>query len=80
MTKTEKKQQIHSLIDTVEDDNKLEEIQEFVNYMINEDIIEWESLSKEEQNSISKGLDQLNRGKKVDYEDVKKKYLEWLRK
>ena len=80
MTRTEIKQHIHSLIDTVEDDNKLEEIQEFVNYMVNEEVIEWNSLSEGEKKSIGIGLEQLNKGEKIDYEDVMKKYPEWLRK
>jgi len=80
MTKTEIKQHIHSLIDTVEDDNKLEEIQEFVNYMINDNVVEWESLSEGEQKSIGTGIEQLNNGDKIDYEDIKKKFPEWLRK
>jgi hypothetical protein len=74
MTKTEIKHNIHSLIDTVEDEGKLEENQEFVDFVINNETIEWESLSAERRASIERGLEQLNKGEKIDYEDIKKKY------
>ncbi len=78
MTKTEIKHNIHSLIDTVEDEGKLEEIQEFVDFVINNETIEWESLSAEERASIERGLEDLEKGNIISYEEFRKKHLKWL--
>ena len=80
MTKTEIKQNIHSLIDNVEDETVLEQLQEMIKYMATEGTTNWNSLSEAERKSIEEGLKQLNNGEKIDYEDVKKKYPEWLKK
>lgn len=80
MTKTEIKQHLHTVIDSVEDESKLEEIQEIVDYLVNDEVIEWESLSEAERASIERGLKQLDAGEKIDFEDIKKKYPEWLKK
>lgn len=80
MTKTEIKHHIHSLIENVENEFVLEQIQEIVEYMANDGITNWNTLSDAEKKSIEEGLSQLNNGEKIDYEDVKKKYPEWLKK
>ena len=80
MTKTEIKQNIHSLVDTVDDEAVLEQIKEMVEYMATEDVVNWNSLSEAERKSVEKGIEQLNRGEKIDYEDIRKQYPEWLRK
>lgn len=79
MTKTEIKQNIHSLVDTMDNENILIQVKEMLESISN-DSISFVKLSKEEQNSIRKGIDQLDNGKKIDYEDIKKNYPEWLRK
>lgn len=80
MTKTEIKQNIHSLVDTVDDEAVLEQIKEMVEYMATEGVVNWNSLSEAERKSVEKGIEQLNRGEKIDYEDIRKQYPEWLRK
>jgi hypothetical protein len=80
MTKTEIKHNIHSLIDTVEDTNKLEEIQEFVDFIINTRTIEWESLSESERRSVEEGLEDVKAGKTISYEQFKKKHSKWFEK
>lgn len=78
MTKIEIKQNIHSLVDIVEDVGALSQIQEMlVSYK--EEKLKLSSLSDEERKSINKGLDQLKNGEKIDYEDIKSKFPEWLR-
>ena len=78
MTKTEIKQNIHTLIDTVEDEVTLIQIQEMIESI--GDPLSLSSLSNEERKSINTGIEQLNKGEKIDYEDIKKKFPEWLRK
>ena len=80
MTKTEIKQNIHLLVDTVDDEAVLEQIKEMVEYMATEGVVNWNSLSEAERKSVEKGIEQLNRGEKIDYEDIRKQYPEWLRK
>ncbi len=79
MTKTEIKQNIHSLVETMDNENILIQVKEMLESISNESI-SFGSLSIEEQTSIQKGIEQLNNGEKIDYEDVKKNYPEWLRK
>jgi hypothetical protein len=79
MTKTEIKQTIHSLVDTVEDEVTLVQIQQMLE-SISEDSLTFSSLNDDERESINTGIDQLNKGKKIDYEDIKMKFPEWLRK
>lgn len=79
MTKTEIKQNIHSLVETMDNENILIQIKEMLESISNEPI-SFSKLSIEEQKSIQKGIEQLNNGEKIDYEDIKKSYPEWLRK
>ncbi len=79
MTKIELKQNIHSLVDTMDNENILIQVKEMLESISNESI-SFGSLSIEEQRSIQKGIEQLDKGEKIDYTDIKKKYPEWLRK
>lgn len=79
MTKTEIKQNLHSLIDTVEDEGALAQIQEMLE-SITENPLALSSLSEQERISVNTGIEQLNNGEKIDYEDIKKNYPEWLRR
>lgn len=79
MTKTEIKQNIHSLVETMDNENILMQVNEMLESISNESV-SFSNLSTEEQKSIQKGIEQLNNGEKIDYEDVKKNYPEWLRK
>ena len=80
MTKTEIKQNLHSLIDNVENENKLEEILEFVDNVINENTISWDSLSKEERDSIERGLEDTEKGNTISHEEFRKKHSKWFAK
>ena len=79
MTKTEIKQNIHSLVETMDNENILMQVNEMLESISNESV-SFSNLSTDEQKSIQKGIEQLNNGEKIDYEDVKKNYPEWLRK
>jgi archaellum component FlaC len=79
MTKTEIKQNIHSLVETMDNENILIQVKEMLESISNESI-SFSNLGKDEQKSIQNGIEQLNNGEKINYEDVKKNYPEWLRK
>lgn len=79
MTKTEIKQNIHSLVETMENENILMQVKEMLESISNESV-SFSKLGKEEQSSIQKGIEQLDKGEKMDYEDIKKNFPEWLRK
>jgi len=79
MTKTEIKQNIYSIVETMDNENILIQVKEMLESISNESI-SFSNLSKDEQKSIQNGIDQLNSGEKINYEDVKKNYPEWLRR
>lgn len=79
MTKTEIKQNIHSLVETMDNENILIQVKEMLESISN-DSISFGKLSIEEQRSIQKGIEQLDKGETIDYEDIKKNYPEWLRR
>ena len=79
MTAIKIKQNLHSLIDNLEDDHILELINETVTQIV-KDKLKWDLLSEEEKKSISTGLKQLENGEYVYYEDMKKEFNEWKRK
>jgi len=79
MTKTEIKKNIHSIVETMDNENILIQVNEMLESISNESI-SFGNLSTEEQKSIQKGIEQLSNGEKIDYEDVKKNYPEWLKK
>lgn len=77
MTKTEIKQSIHDLVDTVEDESKLEQIQEMLGYWVNKEEV---SVSPEEMEAIEEGLKDVEEGRTISYEDFRKKHSEWFGK
>jgi predicted transcriptional regulator len=77
MTKTEMKQSIHDLVDTIEDESKLEQIQEMLGYWVNKEKV---SVSPEEMEAIEEGLKDVEEGRTISYEDFKKKHSEWFGK
>lgn len=79
MTKTEIKQNIHSLVDTMDNENILIQVKEMLE-SISDDAVSFGNLSIEEQSSVRKGIEQLDKGEKTGYEDIKKNFPEWLRK
>ena len=80
MTKTQIKNNIHSIIENIEDDYVLQQIQDVVQNIAEDKKLSWDSLSKQEKESIEKGLRQIERGEVVDYEEIKKNFSEWLKK
>ncbi len=80
MTAIKIKQNLHSIIDNLEDNHILELVNEAVNQIIEDKKLKWDSLSNEEKNSILTGLKQFEDGEYVDYEDMKKEFNEWKRK
>lgn len=77
MTKTEIKQDIHSKIDLLEDDQKLENLREIVDFIVNDEEV---VLSEEESAAIEEGLKDVEEGRTISYEDLKKKHSEWFGK
>ena len=80
MTAIKIKQNLHTIIDNLEDDRILRLVSEMVNQIIEDKKLNWDSLSEEEKKSIETGLEQLERGEKIDYEDIKKEFPEWIGK
>ncbi len=80
MTAIKIKQNLHSIIDNLEDDLILEQINEAVTQIVEEKKIKWDSLSEEEKKSIETGIEQLDRGEMIDYEDLKKEFPKWIGK
>ncbi|MEO8210565.1 MAG: hypothetical protein ABI840_08380 [bacterium] len=72
MTAIKIKENLHSIIDNLQDDHILELVNEAVNQIIEDKKLNWDSLSEEEKKSIETGLRQLDNGEKIDYEDIKK--------
>ncbi len=77
MTKTEIKQHLHSVIETVEDESKLEEIQEIVDYLVNNEKV---VVTSEEMEAIEEGLKDVEDCRTISYVDLKKKHSEWFGK
>jgi len=73
------KQNLHSLIDKVEDIELLEQMNNILNNKLNDSKISWDSLSEEEKKSIETGLRQLENGEGVDFEEINKSFNEWLK-
>ncbi len=80
MTAIKIKQNLHSIIDNLEDDLILEQINEAVTQIVEDKKIKWDSLSEEEKKSIETGIEQLDRGEMIDYEVLKKEFSKWIGK
>jgi predicted transcriptional regulator len=80
MTAIKIKQNLNSIIDNLEDDHILEMINEAVSQIVEDRKVKWDSLSEEEKRSIETGLEQLDRGEMIDYEDLKKEFPKWIGK
>ncbi|HWA06196.1 MAG TPA: hypothetical protein VG961_06580 [Ignavibacteria bacterium] len=80
MTTTEIKRHLHNQIDTIEDLDKLNEIKEIINFIVNEEVIEWESLSEEERKGIEEGLKDVEEGRTISYDEFRKKHEKWFQK
>ncbi len=77
MTTTDLKSKIKKKIDKINDVELLEEFNSIMNYLTSgkED---WNKLPPELKEAVEEGLQQLNTGNKVSYEEVKKRNSRWF--
>jgi predicted transcriptional regulator len=73
------KKNLHSLIDKIEDNNLLEQLNKLFIDALTNSRISWSSLSDEERASIERGLNQFENGEGIDFEEVDKRFDEWLK-
>jgi len=74
------KKKLHSLIDKIEDNSVLEQLNEIFTEALNNRKVSWASLNESEKESIERGLKQLENGEGIDFEEVNKRFDEWLRR
>lgn len=78
MTSLELKENIKKKLDRIEDITILKEADNIINYIsLDRDI--YKDLPEELKNAIEDGLTQLDNGKKISYEEVKKRNARWFR-
>ncbi len=77
MTTTNLKSIIKSKVDEINDIEILEEVNSIMNYLTSgkED---WNNLSAEIKEAVEEGLQQLNAGNKISYDEVKKRNSRWF--
>ncbi|MBK6536329.1 MAG: hypothetical protein WBQ38_10615 [Ignavibacteria bacterium] len=77
MTTTDLKSKIKSKVDEINDVELLEEVNSIVNYLTSgkED---WNNLSTELKEAVEEGLQQLNTGNKISYDELKKRNSRWF--
>ncbi|MBK6537107.1 MAG: hypothetical protein IPG09_04800 [Ignavibacteria bacterium] len=80
MTDIKIKQNLHTLIDNLQDERILKLVHEAVCEIIEDKRLKWNSLSENERRSIETGIEQLDKGEKINYEDIKKEFPEWIGK
>ena len=80
MTDIKIKQNLHTLIDNLQDVRILKLVHEAVCEIIEDKRLKWNSLSENERRSIETGIEQLDKGEKINYEDLKKEFPEWIGK
>ncbi len=80
MTDIKIKQNLHTLIDNLQDVRILKLVHEAVCEIIEDKRIKWNSLSENERRSIETGIEQPDKGEKINYEDIKKEFHEWFGK
>jgi hypothetical protein len=77
MKTTDLKSKIKSKVDEINDVELLEEVNSIVNYLTSgkED---WNNLSTELKEAVEEGLQQLNTGNKISYDELKKRNSRWF--
>lgn len=80
MTDIKIKQNLHTLIDNLQDVRILKLVHEALCEIIEDKRLKWNSLSENERRSIETGIEQLDKGEKINYEDIKKEFPEWIGK
>lgn len=78
MSNAEIKQYLHRKIDTIDDEATLLQIEEIVNVITDDSKTKYDSLSKELKSSIYKGIKELDEGKTITYEEIRKNILNVL--
>ena len=67
------KNNLFEFIVKTNDVNILTQIQDYFKQLKPEDVDWWDELSLNQQESINRGLEQLERGERIPHEDVKKR-------
>lgn len=66
------KQKLHRIIDTIEDESTLLQLKQIIDSIVNNSKYEYSTVSNELRASIVKGIKELDDGKKIPYEEVRK--------
>jgi hypothetical protein len=77
MTATEIRANIQRKLDKIDDLSVLEEVESIINF-ISSGKEDFNLLPEEVRNSITEGLEQLDKGNKLSYEEVKKRNAKWF--
>jgi len=72
------KDQLHEMIDRIDDPEVLYAIRDILNQPLAPDF--WDELPQEVKKSIEIGLKQADNGEVIPHEEVMKKYEKWLSK
>lgn len=75
------KSDLHKVIDTIDDEELLEEIHYLIKSSVDgksEDL--WDDLPEEVKNAITEGLAQADRGQTISNEQFKEKFKKWFSK
>lgn len=79
MTTTEIKNYIHETIDSIDDEATLMQLEEIIQFIINDSKVNFDSLNEELKSSIAKGIKELDEGKYISFEEVKENILKDLK-
>ncbi len=77
MTATEIRANIQRKLNKIEDLSVLEEVESIINF-ISSGKEDFNLLPEEVRHSITEGLEQLDKGNKLSYEEVKKRNAKWF--
>jgi hypothetical protein len=77
MTTPELKNSIHQKIDEIEDQIILEEVKSIVDF-ITSPKGDWNDLPENVKQAIEDGINQLDNGRKISYEEVKQRHARWF--
>ena len=76
--KAEIKEYLIKLISEREDENILNEVKVYFTTLKNKKTDWWDTISKQEKEAVETGLEQLENGKRIPHEEVKRKTDELL--
>ncbi|MCU0448103.1 MAG: hypothetical protein MUE85_24645 [Microscillaceae bacterium] len=75
MTVLQLKNNLHQLVDKIEDYSILEAVHTILAKQLGGDLVDWASLSNAEKQAIEQAIQQLDKGEGIAHETVMKKYL-----